>query len=161
MPSQLKKMKDLNEETYGFVQFTKVLKGYQPTQVSLIVARQEITKVLMCFSNSTLNTEHYGYVFIIYTATQWTALGNVIQVVHPTIVDAYVGNDQAARYWYEASEAIYVAYKRHSDATVQIILHIFEKTYFLFFRMPINTLLVMHHWNSLLAYLEDAYITNT
>lgn len=87
MLSQLQKIKDLDEETYDLDQFTKVTKDDQPTKVSLIVARREIAKVLMCFRNSILNTTHCRYMFIIYTDAQWTVLGNIVQVVHPINVD--------------------------------------------------------------------------
>ena len=83
MPTQLKKMIDQDQDTYDFEQFTKVPKGERPTQVSLLVAKQEIARCLMSFSNTILNTTHYAYAFLIYTAAKWTALGNTIQVVHP------------------------------------------------------------------------------
>ena len=98
MPSHLQKMKDLDAKTYDFESFTKVPEGNQPGKVFLICARREITKFLMCFSNTVLNMAYYGYAFIVYTAAQWTALGNAHQVVHPIDVGAYLGQDQAARY---------------------------------------------------------------
>ena len=130
MPSWLKKMKDLDAKTYEFESFIKVPKGKRPGQVSLIYAHREIAKILMCFSNTILNTAHYGYAFIVYTNAQWTALGNANQVVYPVNASAYVGQDQAAQYLNEAQKATYVAYKKHSDATVQMILYIFGEDVF-------------------------------
>ena len=76
MPSRLQKMKDLDAETYDFESFTRVPQGKRPGKVSCICARQEIAKVLMCFSNTIPHTGNYGYAFIAYTAAQWTALSN-------------------------------------------------------------------------------------
>ena len=86
-------MKDLDAETYDFESFTKVPKGDRPGQVSLICAQREIAIFLMCFNNTILNTAHYGYAFIVYTAAQWTALDNAHQVIHPIDVGAYLGQD--------------------------------------------------------------------
>ena len=124
MPSRLHKMKDIDTKTYDFESFTKVSQGKHLGKVSLICARREIAKILMCFSNTILNMGHYGYAFIVYTAAQWTVLGNTHQVIHPIDVSVYVGQDQATQYLYEVQKATYAAYKRHSDATVQMILYI-------------------------------------
>ena len=90
------KLKDQDEKTYDFGSFPQVLKEKWPTQVSLIDTRQEIAKVLMCFSNSIPKTAHYAFTFLIYTVAQWTSLGNANKVITPTNVGAYLGADQAA-----------------------------------------------------------------
>ena len=74
---------------------------------------------------------YYGYLFIIYTLLQWTVLENVLHVVPPTNIGAYGSGDQAAKYTYEALEATFVAYKRHKNATVRMIIHIFGEDVFL------------------------------
>ena len=80
----------------------------------------------MSISNIIPNTGNYGYAFIIYTPAQWTALGNAAQVVPPTDIGAYTGNNQRAQYLYESSKATFVGYKQHKDASVRMIIHIFE-----------------------------------
>ena len=74
MPTQREKMIDQDQDTYDFGQFTRVPKGEIPTQVSLLIAKQEITKCLLSFSNTILNTTFYGYTFLIYTAAKWDSI---------------------------------------------------------------------------------------
>ena len=114
----------------------------------------------MCISNTIPNTGHYGYAFIVYTPIQWTTLGNAAQVVPPTNVGAYAGNNQAARYAYEASKATYTAYKRHMDATVRMIIHIFGDNVFLNLQ-DVHQHLVGHSSLELLEHLEDTSVTDT
>ena len=132
----------------------------RPTQATIIEARQACEKIFNGISNMILNTEHYGYTFIIYTSAQWIALGNALQVVPPTDIGAYGGGDQAERYAYEASKASYAAYKRHKDATVRMIIHIFGEVVFLNLQ-DIHQNLVDHTPLEFLAYLKRTYVTDT
>ena len=111
MPTCLEKAQIADEETYSFKNLPKVPADERPTQATILEARQAIWKSLMCISNTIPNTGHYGYIFIIYTPDQWTALGNAAQVVPPTNIGAYAGADQTAQYAYEASKAQFSAYK--------------------------------------------------
>ena len=108
----------------------------------------------MCISNKILNTGNYGYSFIIYKPAQWTALGNAAQVVPPIDIGTFAGADQAARYAYEASKVQFVAYKRHKDAVVRMIVYIFGDNVFLNLQ-DIHQHLVGHSPLELLEYLKD------
>ena len=125
MPTRLEKMIDQDQDTYDFGQFTRVPKDKRPTQVSILTVKQEIPKCLLSFSNTILNTAFYGYAFLIYTAAEWTTLGNSNQVVSPTNVGTYIGFNQAARYRYKSRKELYAAYKSHKDATVRMVIYIF------------------------------------
>ena len=107
-----------------------------------------------------MNTVFYGYAFLIYTATEWIALGNTIQVVHPVNVGAYAGIDQAAWYRYESQKATYIAYKRFKDATVRMVIHIFGEHVFLSLH-DAHGHIIGHTPVELIAYLVDIYATNT
>ena len=85
----------------------------------------------MCISNSIPNTGDYGYAWLIYTPAEWTALGNVHQVVLPVNVVGYAGAGQADRYAYELQQNTYASYKRHKDATVRMIIYTFGNDVFL------------------------------
>ena len=131
MSSQAEKLRLADEEYYNFKDLTKVPRGERPTQSTIILAKQEMGKTLMCISNTIANTGHYGYAWLIYTPAEWTALGNANQVVHPVNVVAYVGNSQAERYAYETQRSTFASYKRHKDATVRMIVYIFGDDVFL------------------------------
>ena len=127
------------------------------THCTIIGAQQAIWKVLSGISNTISNTGHYGYVFIIYTTTQWISLGNTTQVVPPTNIGAYGVGDQTARYAYEVLKTTFAAYKRHKDATVRMILYIFGTVVFLNLQ-NIHGFVVGHTSLELLAYLEQTYV---
>ena len=93
MPTHLKKARFADEESYSFENLPRVPPGERPTQATILEARQAIGKSFMCISNTIPNTGHYGYTFVIYTPSQWTALGNAAQVVPPTNIGAYAGAD--------------------------------------------------------------------
>ena len=159
MLSRIEKAQIVDEETYGMRDLPKVPVGKRPTQRTIIGAQQAIGKVLSGISNTISNTGHYGYGFIIYTAPQWIALGNTAQVVPPTNIIVYGGGDQAAQYAYEASKTTFVAYKRHKDATVRMIIHIFATVVFLNFQ-DIHGFVVEHTPLELLVYLKQTYVTD-
>ena len=113
----------------------------------------------MCISNSIPNTGDYGYAWLIYTPAEWTALGNVHQVVLPVNVVGYAGAGQADRYAYELQQNTYASYKRHKDATVRMIIYTFGNDVFLNLQ-DIHQHLVGHTPLQLLAHLEDRYVTD-
>ena len=76
----------------------------------------------------------------------------------PTNIGTYGGGDMAARYAYEASKATFSAYKRHKDATVQMILHIFGTVVFLNLQ-DIHSFVVGNTPLELVAYLKCTYVT--
>ena len=100
----------------------------------------------------------YGYTFIIYTPQEWLALDNTLQVVPPTDPPVFGGGDMASRYAYEALRTTFIAYKRHKDATIRMIFHIFGTVVFLNLQ-DIHGFVVGHTPSELVAYLERIYVT--
>ena len=154
MSSRAEKLRIADEEYYNFGELTKVPHGERPTQRTIIQAKQEIGKTLMCISNSILNTGDYGYAWLIYSPAKWTALGNPHQVVLPVNVVEYAGANQADRYAYELQRNTYASYKRHKDATVRMIIFIFGNEVFLNCQ-DVHQHLVGHTPLQLLAHLKD------
>ena len=159
MSSRAEKLRIADEEYYNFEELTKVPRGTRPTQRTIIQAKQEIGKTLMCISNSIPNTGGYGYAFVVYSPAEWTALGNAHQIVLPVNVVGYAGANQADRYAYELQRNTYASYKRHKDATVRMIIYIFGNDVFLNLQ-DVHQHLVGHTPLQLLAHLEDRYVTD-
>ena len=155
MSSRAEKLRLADEEYYNFEELTKVPRGERPTQRTIIQAKQEMGKTLMCISNTILHTGNYGYSWLIYKPAEWTALGNLHQVVPPINVVAYVGANQADHYAYETQRNTYASYKRHKDATVRMIIYIFGNDVFLNLQ-DVHQHLVGHSPLELLAHLEDS-----
>ena len=147
-----------NEETYNIGHLPTVPKGKRPTQCIIVEAKQTIGKVLSGISNTIPNMGDYGYAFIIYTPQVWIVLGNALQVVPPTDPPAFGGDDMVARYAYEALQTTFVAYKRHKDAAVRMIFHIFG-TVVLLNLEDIQGFVVGHTPRELVVYLELTYVT--
>ena len=154
MSSKHEKQRLADEEYYNFAELTKLARGERPTQRTIIQAKQEIGKILMCISNTIPNTGHYGYSWLVYSPIEWIALGNLLQVVPPVNVVAYAGANQADRYAYELQRNTYASYKRHKDATVRMIIYIFGNDVFLNLR-DVHQHLVGHTPQQLLAHLEN------
>ena len=158
MPSRYEKQVAADEEAYTMSDLVKVTRGTRPTQSNIIEAKKAIGRILAGISNTIPNTGNYGYAFIIYTDPEWLALGNALQVVAPADPPAFGGGDMAARYAYEASRITFAAYKRHKDATVRMILHIFGTVVFLNLQ-DIHGFVVGHTPRELMAHLENTYVT--
>ena len=159
MSTRAEKARIADEEYYTFDVLTKVPPGERPTQRTIIQAKQEMGKILMCISNTIANTGNYGYSFLVYTPPEWLALGNQQLVVPPADVVAYVGAGQADRYAYELQRNTYASYKRHKDAIVRMIIYIFGNDVFLNLQ-DVHQHLVGHTPLQLLAHLEDRYVTD-
>ena len=138
MPSRFEKAKILDEETYGISELTKVPEGKIPSQTNINEAKKTIGKILASISNNISNTGHYGYAFIIYSPQEWVALGNALQVIPPVDPLVFGGGNAAARYLHETQKITFQAYKRHKDATVRMILHIFGEVVFLALQDPMD-----------------------
>ena len=78
MSSKAEKLRLADEEYYDFAQLTKVQRGERPTQRTIIQAKQEMRKTLMCISNTIPNTGNYGYSWLVYKPAEWTVLGNLL-----------------------------------------------------------------------------------
>ena len=102
-----------DEEYYNYKELTKVPHGERRTQRTIIQAKQEIRKPLMCISNTIAHTGNYGYAWLVYKPAKWTALRNAHQVVPPVNVFAYAGANQADHYAFETQQNTFASYKRH------------------------------------------------
>ena len=158
MPSRMEKTRLLDEEHYGISEIEKVPEGKRPSQTTIITAKKTIGKILTSFSNTIPNTGNYGYAFIIYSPQEWVALGNALQVIPPIDPLVFGGGDAAARYLHETQKITFQAYKRHKDATIRMILHIFGETVFLALQDP-HGLIVGHTPRELITHLEQTYVT--
>ena len=147
-----------DENIYNFSQLDKV-DGSRPNLSNILHGLMQIASILTTFGCRIANTNNYGHAWIVYSQVEWTALGNANQVVAPIHPGIYNGNTTQEQFIYKNAIAVYETYKKHLDATVRMIIHVFGTAVFLT-HMDAHGHLVGHLPTALFAHLHITYVTD-
>ena len=102
-----------------------------PDVASILRAIQETVSILGDYPCDAAEAKQYGHQFLIYEATVWNSLDNVMADVTITKPGAFTGSTHADRFKHEEELTIYNEKEKHSKGAIIMLRHIFPAAAFL------------------------------